>query len=212
MTKSTVARRVWQCPSCGRTFRIPQSAPPPVSCPQCAEETYELEANESNTDPSGKRSRKKVPKVETTFFEAAPETDTAAPQPEFQRAVRNNPSPAAAPAAFSQQSIETAEILEHLRSIRRTMTMVRWVMCAFLLLMTITGMVSIYSGYQLLQQVKDVVQDGQGMLQGLQHVQAPAPAPNGDPANPVIPAIGNQLQEIMEKRQELNEVLEDLQK
>lgn len=35
MSERVIARRLWQCPSCGKRYRIPAAAPDPGLCPDC---------------------------------------------------------------------------------------------------------------------------------------------------------------------------------
>ena len=164
---TTITRRAWQCPSCGRTFRIPQAAPPPLSCPDC-------ESAAATT--SSKRGKGGKPVVETTFFES---------EPEYQRAVRNTSSdakPSQSAAVLESGSIETAEILEHLRNISHTMTTVRRIMWLFIGIMLMTIMFGLGSAFMMMQTlsgflpiVQQVVQPvGNPAIQSFRHFIYPA--------------------------------------
>jgi hypothetical protein len=152
-------RRVWQCPGCGRNFRIPAGAESPRLCPEC----IAGEATVALNQPAGAAG---AATASSTAFDERP--TPAGPSPAFfQQAALAD----AASIAESLRSIST-----HLESMSRSMRVVRrlaWgILLSSVLIVLIYGYMA-WMGMSTMQQITNPLGGGGGqdLLGPLQEYQ-----------------------------------------
>ncbi|MFP6764084.1 MAG: hypothetical protein VB858_10705, partial [Planctomycetaceae bacterium] len=121
-----MSKRVsWQCPRCGRSFRVPTSRPQPDVCRTCAG-TQNSDQNQ-NSDQAAGIHFAEASNAQPTAQKSSAESLLSAP---------DSSSVAAGPvAAHGTTADQQTEILEQLKTISRTMTFFRRLVWGMILAM-----------------------------------------------------------------------------